>query len=117
MSLPSTLKYVGAGVFDLSDGLKNIEIHAQVPPECHPEAFGKIGTHPKLHVVGGDLAAYEANEQWVMLSDRKMSTRLRLNAPLRLDAASKEKLKHIALYQETSKRVAVLDKDFFRRKN
>ena len=117
VSLPSTLKYVGAGVFDLSDGLKNIEIHAQVPPECHPEAFGKIGTHPKLHVVGGDLAAYEADEQWVMLSDRKMSTRLRLNAPLRLDAASKEKLKHIALYQETSKRVAVLDKDFFRRKN
>ena len=69
--LPASLEYVGQGVFDLSDGLKTIEIHAVTPPRCHAEAFAKIGTNPKLDVPNGDKAAYNADETWASLTDHK----------------------------------------------
>lgn len=69
--LPASLEYIGQGVFDLSDGLKVIEIHAATPPKCHPEAFAKIGTNPKLEVPNGDKAAYDADETWAALTDHK----------------------------------------------
>ena len=69
--LPASLEYVGQGLFDLSDGLKTIEIHAVTPPRCHAEAFAKIGTNPKLDVPNGDKAAYNADETWASLTDHK----------------------------------------------
>ena len=69
--LPASLEYVGRGVFDLSDGLKTIEIHAATPPRCHAEAFAKIGTNPRLEVPNGDKKPYNDDETWASLTDHK----------------------------------------------
>ena len=69
--LPASLEYVGRGVFDLSDGLKTIEIHAATPPRCHAEAFAKVGTNPRLEVPNGDKTAYNNDETWASLTDHK----------------------------------------------
>ena len=109
--LPSTLTYIGAGVFELSDALAHIEIHTPIPPRCDAEAFSKLGAAPQLHIAGGDIDAYKADAHWAELINKGSARHLASGAPLKDTKDKAQNLKGLSRYQPVDPRLAILAED------
>ena len=109
--LPSTLTYIGAGVFELSDALAHIEIHTAIPPHCDAEAFSKLGAAPQLHIAGRDIDAYKADAHWAELINKGSAKHLASGAPLKDTKDKVQNLKGLSRYQPVDPRLAILAED------
>lgn len=64
LSLPSTLRHIGAKVFCMDDRMTTLNISAQTPPTLNDETFNLLGATLALHVPKGSKKAYERAAGW-----------------------------------------------------